>query len=1068
MHSVSVPLANKIKQSIDVNSSVRLIAEWNQNRYSEIFSVTNGTVPVEQEFDNDAFPLTSIVEPERPNRGIVKALITKSYQTIIGNEARTMRSYMDRPTSGGRYTTASKSSKYKYWTSKNESTLGSPFAITGVSPTVLYTNMTWANKIHIVVENSYASPSQYLVQVSLDGTTWTTVATNPAIDSKGRIQLYRQANGTWSTATFRDAPQKIKGIRLIVNNMNLPLVHFNLIEMGARIESDLSTFVESYNVSNSMSDTSFIAPIGKASSNTGEIQLDNTSMRFANDNPASLYYKLLDKNVEMRLDVGINIGTYQAPNFEWVRQITMRTENWAGQTYEGTTVEVKDASDYLQSIKPSPMLMEKVTVGEAIWKLLDSVGFSEWFYDRFDIDHATLIPQCWFDGEKTVWEEIQTMAEATQTAVYFDEYGMLQIKTRDSTFYLTKLPVWTLDENKNGTKQPDIVSLAKTNDFEANVVNINYKPTSLSKTNDYGGVPMHETVWEPEETVTLRSSQLYKNMLSTDQNFMISPNEAVIWPFTGIVQIQGELIRYDAKQYSYYPVNNVKLTKWIVSEEEQQALDSASSPTLRYLNAFTGYMRVPTEGRGVWNTTTQTHSVALSGWTVNRYRTLNGAVKSWDGGLTLNASQSTLNLKTNSTFIPNSWYISSRTAINGSIPIWYGTRLKYDASGYTYGASGIAFSLGSNDSGYFVELVKTSAINANDLAKYTHELCFYKRDTNGAMTRIGPDGNKGVPINVANDVWYDLDVGLTTQASGTIHNVSISVNGIVMINVSLTTNRLPLTGRFGMFTRGNTSVQFEYYYSSAATIDPETTNAEWWNRIKGGYQSGLWDREQVYNYSTALGIKKAPNETARLSRENRFFDEFGPIVHEVREFDIKFAKSPVTNSSLYVSNESQVACVEYNGNPFGAKFILANVSRDTAVVSGEDTNMFGTDNASEQKMAVVGRTFSQEDTKTYTVKDTQGIKARGEISTDIESPWIQSEAAAKRIGEWIITHWGGGCDELEVEIFGNPILQLLDVVGINMPSNGMNEVNNRYFVVRLDNSYEKGLTTKLTLRRMKI
>ena len=1068
MHQTSVALRDKLKQSIDINSAVRLIAEWNMNRYAKVSSVTNGTTPIANEYDNDVFPITSIVEPERPTQGILKAVATTTVGGV-GADAYTADGYRDRVL-GGRWTTASSDNKYKYWTSKNQSAAASPYAITEVSPTVLYESSVWTNKIYVCFEGTYAKPSQYTIQVSTNGTTWSTVATNAVIDDKGRVQIYRQSNGTWSSTPAYDYPTQIRGVRVVVTNMDAGLVRFNLIELGARLESDLSTFVESYTSNMNIAETSFITPIGKASSNVASVDLDNSTGRFTNDNPSSLYFNLLDKNVEMRMDVGINIGTYDAPNFEWVRQFTMRTESWGGQNRDGTSVDLKDASDYLQSIKPNPTLFMEVTVGEAIWMLLDSVGFSAWKYERTDIIGATVIPQIWFDGEKTVWEEIQALAEATQTAVYFDEYGVLQIKTRDTAYDIANSPVWTLDEVKNGTKQPDIVELTNTYDYEANVVNISYRETALSKENE-GGIPVMESVWEPESTLTLRSSQLVANFLAGATAFLITPDEANIWPYDGMVQIDGEIVKYEAKQYTYFTNYTTKASKWVKTEDERKALDKLSPETLRYQNKFSGYMKVAPNGRGYWNTVDMDHKVAvdMTRWNIHRYRTgVSGTIYNWAGGFYHDRNKNCLTLKTPTTFGKITWYVNTVNAEANPTPVWYGTRFKFAPSGYNYGAAGIIFCAGSNDQGYYVELVRTEGITPAERG-VTHELCFYTRTSTGAWKRIGPDGGKGVPVNVAANTWYDMDVNLSVEAGGATHRVSVFINGVPMMNIPLTgTQRLTLTGRNGLFTRGNTIADFEYYYSSTAAATLEPGADLWWSRIKGGYQSAMWDRELTYGAGSSTAITKQPSAVTRSRSSARFFDDFGPVVQEIREFDVKFSKTPVLYSNLYLSNESQVACIEYVGNAFGARFVLANVSRQNAVASGEDTLTFGIDNPVEQKTLIYGRTFPQEDQKTHTVRDEAGIKRRGEVAVDIDSQWIQSKTSAEALGEWIVAHWSSGADEAEVEVFGNPLLQLLDVVDVNMPSKSMSTATHKYFVTQINQSYSEGLTTKFTIRRKKI
>src|SRR6478672_3816214 len=103
MLTASVPLTDKLKTALDIQSSVRLIAEWSHNRFTKVTSVTNLNVNIEDEYDNDLFPLSSIALPERPTKGIVRGWVYQGTGAIMG---RVTSGYQDKVT-GARYTTAS-------------------------------------------------------------------------------------------------------------------------------------------------------------------------------------------------------------------------------------------------------------------------------------------------------------------------------------------------------------------------------------------------------------------------------------------------------------------------------------------------------------------------------------------------------------------------------------------------------------------------------------------------------------------------------------------------------------------------------------------------------------------------------------------------------------------------------------------------------------------------------------------------------------------------------------------------------------------------------------------------
>ncbi len=77
---------------------------------------------------------------------------------------------------------------------------------------------------------------------------------------------------------------------------------------------------------------------------------------------------------------------------------------------------------------------------------------------------------------------------------------------------------------------------------------------------------MMESVWEPQGTVALRATTLTASMSPTDNRFKIDPRDARIWPYAGMVQIQGEFIRYNGKGYSYYNSAGVLTRTYINSQ----------------------------------------------------------------------------------------------------------------------------------------------------------------------------------------------------------------------------------------------------------------------------------------------------------------------------------------------------------------------------------------------------------------------------------------------------------------------------------------------------------------------
>jgi len=395
--------------------------------------------------------------------------------------------------------------------------------------------------------------------------------------------------------------------------------------------------------------------------------------------------------------------------------------------------------------------------------------------------------------------------------------------------------------------------------------------------------------------------------------------------------------------------------------------------------------------------------------------------------------------------------------------------MRFPSTGNTYGAAGIVMSAGDYDNGYYFELIRTDRISATDREKYTHELCFYVKYNDGTIRRIGPNGGKGIPLSIVAGIWYDLDIHFEWQSS--TPTVSVMVNGVTRMSAVVPSGQdagESIGGRYGFFTRGDSCAEFEYLYASTYSINDSFDQEGWFDRVHGGFQSSQYDREWTYGMKTNTKVKRSRTYKVQGRYGSRMMDEFGPVVHEIRQYDVTFESFPVIHSNLYISNDSQIVCPEYNSNPFGANFMLANTARINAVANGEDSLTYGVDNTVDQKLLVYGRLVKREDEQTVTVKNDAAVNRRGAVEIDISSEWVQSKTAATEIGDWITEHWGGGSDEVNITSIGNPLIQLGDLVAVQYPAKSMTYATHKYFVVGVENTYSGGLETAVTLRRAKL
>ena len=1032
MKTASQNLIDTVNNSVSVQAVPFVLAEWNQNRYAGIKSISSNV------FDDEIeafFPVSSVVKPLRPDNSVVKLLSTDTISFEDYNDVPNKRYYMNNI-----------DDNYQYWVSPNKTESDGGF-LQPVSINIEYDKPIYCNKVVLCFQTNELVPTVWDIQYSYDGISWSHIAENIVPDSKGRVVLYQQVGGTWNQTPYYDNQTYLKYLKLTVR-AGTPLKRAAVVEVSPRLQKDLSDRVIDYSSNFTMSDQSFLAPLGRASSNSGSLTLANEDGYFLDDS-GSVLNGLADKNVLFKVYLKYTVADLT----ENIKQLTMYSDQWSDSAGDNISVSLLDGSKFLSEIKPEPYYLQNTTIAEIVSSVMDLNGFTNYSYSYSG--NAGNISFFWFTGEETIWEKLSSFGEATQTAIYFDEYNVLQIKQRDQAFS-SHDPDMTLNYNQMGQQLPNIISLNKTVDYESNSVRVKYTDTKLEE--DSLGNPIMQVIWQQNEDLVLRSSRIQNNVQYNDNYLTIPSTEAAYWPFEGKLQLDSEIISYSGKGYNYYDKNDSNNIKHVYVKTNEEKIDIDKNKTAaeyKSKNQFSGYLSVA--NRGLYGSYASNHSANHK---------ITGTAEKGTGtarvsrAFTYNKNAGIVNLTSLSTAGSSGRNHAYYALDNDQEYTNYGTRIRFAKTGKAI--AGLFINGTSSYGGYYVELVASETLTTAD-RKVRNEINGYKVDNSGNFIRYGI----GSQLAIARGVWYDMDVEIIKGTSTVPDAITVYINGQKVYSFSVpVVQRLPMSLRFGMFIRDYSSADFEYFYANTGTELEQSDTSTYYDRIYGGYRSSKLNRA-TYKLSPKSVLWGKKRVLIINSSEDVFFmDEFGCIAHEVKDFDVKFEQVPVQYSRLYYSNDSQIDCWQYNSTPFKSSFILTNSSRQNAIAAGEDTLMFGSDNPVTQKLMVYGRVIRVSDQKEVVVKNEQGIQARGLVEVEIDNPFIQNKSAADEISNWIIGHWSDGQEELEVEIFGNPFLQLGDVVSVDYPLRSITYQNNKYFVFSISNSFDTGLNTTLTLRRV--
>lgn len=1065
MQTVSSAWTKAYNEGYVLKLKPRLYVDWNYNRFASSVTASNDSTTDQADdltVDPPVLvmnPIASIVQHNRPAAGIIKARAgqgkTKSVDT--GQVS---------------YRVADNNSKYRYWISPvvSSSTGSGSYSIANTSPKVIYGSSVNTNKIVIGVENSLASPVAYTVQITTNGTTWSTIATNPALDSNGRIILYPQFGGSWSSTPNLSNPQSIRGIKLNVTSISRAKTRFSLIEIAAHYRVDVSNDVVSVDFEKAMSDVDQILPVGVINSDTITFTLDNTTRNYDIENPSGPYYGLLDKNAEMICSLGLDTTDYTGSGFEYLPFGTWYADSWGQSTDDATvSVQATDFSKFLQEEACPNMLFTGRTPSQIIRNLLYAAGHNNFSVDSSTDEVEPVMNFCWFSKEKTIWEAISSVCKSQQTVFYIDENNQMRYRTKDHLYdAAVGSPVYAISAVPSGATLSNLESVDQEFAIEANKVSVFYKNTyaNTKSVNAYRQAPLNQSelrkfqnyirevpitsvLWTPTETVALQAGDLRYSMTDVQTWLYIDTETAKTYAYKGLANIEGEIVSWDGKQYKIFK-NGVALYKTVRSYSDKVYWDLHSDAKTVTSNAYTGALL--NVKRGLMGSVPAAHAVDIAGWS-GYLRRANNTVISANTRLSQARSQIILHGNTSDT---TTGYVKALRGTTSDQYKVYGARVRFAAGSYTQGLGGIVMHSQSNNvGGYFIEFGLTEYMTKYSGGTFK-EIRAYRMSSGGVFTKLSSSPN-GVAYTIVKDQWIDVEITYDVAA----HRFIVYVDGRQVLSWVDTTYT---TGKWGVYNRGDSLFAAEYFYvvKDLSALIPRIDNSSFQNKISGGFESGYKDRE--------IFLIRKHVQSGKMDRSyltlGYIFDDFGPIVHEVREFKVDHAKTPALSRHIYCSNEWDAYVLEYRGSPFDSTFLIANAGRDVSVLHGDDATIYVGQNV-RQQLFVYGQQVVQDEPTKVTVQDDDSIRKRGVVELQFESDWIQSEAQAKNLANFIKTHWGEPVDNVTVTGFFNPAIQVGDYVTVNYPERSMSPSTHKYHVVSVTGSVSNGLEISLKLRRIR-
>lgn len=464
----------------------------------------------------------------------------------------------------------------------------------------------------------------------------------------------------------------MKGLRVVVEELLSGYRPFELIEMSPRLFCNLSHYVESYNITKSISDDS-VLPVGDMTVSNGTITLSNMDLILNREKKfdwltatGSILSQRIRKNSKFILyEIIKKVGDYD--KFVPVKTLYATDKPAVISGTEAVDIELRDLTFYFEEHLCPNIILKDCALTKAVAVLLDGIGFSNYIFyvgdsrnKNYTSPYDTIIPYFFTNETMSVAETLKELSIATQCAMFFDENNNFVVMPRE---HFGTDPVYSFRSVMVDDKRPNIEDI---NDFSlSTTADVTVKFTHRDIAREYlmdlqnriRNDNAQTTLGEESNTVGYKVSSLWDASKLDNPTLAVGvlrtslpalapkynpqapdgvSNGAVdigLWAefygnFEGLIMMNGEIIRYDAKQYSINGRNY-----WVTSQNHLNEL-IGRSPFYRSMGAGqmvypTGLLRIYTEwatdnngnlvmtghGRGMYNTPIVYHPAEPLEWT---------------------------------------------------------------------------------------------------------------------------------------------------------------------------------------------------------------------------------------------------------------------------------------------------------------------------------------------------------------------------------------------------------------------------------------------------------------------
>lgn len=405
---------------------------------------------------------------------------------------------------------------------------------------------------------------------------------------------------------------------------------------------------------------------------------------------------------------------------------------------------------------------------------------------------------------------------------------------------------------------------------------------------------------------------------------------------------------------------------------------------------------------------------------------------------------------TNNSKDPTAYSIATKnTQISTSYTHYsFGTGMFFQSSATNVDAAGgIGFFTDDvGKSGYYVLMQTTS--NLSNTADREVKIL---KVVNGKVRELN-DSQKKNPAKSLTGILgatsYKVDIKVKIDAG--VRAIDVYINNFKISAIDTDSNTstdpidkvLPVTSNISMCATTG-SAYYDYVYA----VPLEASE----------YNSGIL--QNVYNgqfNDTVLNFlygEKVLSNFNKTSLKNGYLEEFGTVARELRKVNIKYESRPGYPLYPSLGINKFVNVLGSRLTSFGAEIYLINNAGTWVPLDDSSLNSF----------SVIGNylvTSGQHEYKDSTINEFTDPEP-----VVFESQWIQKESDAKSISNWIKDLWSKQQSVVTMQVFGNPLISVGDIVTINYSANNLDGVK-KFVIMSVSNSFNQGLETSIVARTL--